>query len=106
MKISISDYEDYLYDHYKTHGIDTGLFMKLVEEIGEVAEVYLNGKELGVKLFPPYTFNISSEDIKDENDLTVIVTNHKGYLMKDEYSAYMPFEASGLIGPVMYKEIK
>ena len=39
MKVSIADYEDYLYDHYKSHGIDTSLFMKLVEEVGEVAEV-------------------------------------------------------------------
>ena len=39
MKISIADYEDYLFDHYKSHGIDTSLFMKLVEEVGEVAEV-------------------------------------------------------------------
>ena len=37
MKVSIRDYEDYLYDHYKKHGIDTSLFMKLVEEVGEVA---------------------------------------------------------------------
>ena len=39
MKISVRDYEDYLYDHYKNHGVDTSLFMKLVEEVGEVAEV-------------------------------------------------------------------
>ena len=39
MKVSITDYEDYLYDHYKNHGIDSSLFMKLVEEVGEVAEV-------------------------------------------------------------------
>ena len=39
MKISMSDYEAYLYNHYKNHGIDTSLFMKLVEEVGEVAEV-------------------------------------------------------------------
>lgn len=39
MKICVKDYEDYLYDHYKNHGIDTSLFMKLVEEVGEVAEV-------------------------------------------------------------------
>lgn len=39
MNVSISDYEDYLYDHYKSHGIDSSLFMKLVEEVGEVAEV-------------------------------------------------------------------
>lgn len=39
MNISIRNYEDYLYDHYKDHGVDSSLFMKLVEEIGEVAEV-------------------------------------------------------------------
>ena len=39
MKVTIKDYEDYLYEHYKNHGIDSSLFMKLVEEIGEVAEV-------------------------------------------------------------------
>ena len=39
MQVSIADYEDYLYDHYRNHGIDTSLFMKLVEEVGEVAEV-------------------------------------------------------------------
>ena len=39
MKLGVKDYEDYLYDHYKSHGIDTSLFMKLVEEVGEVAEV-------------------------------------------------------------------
>lgn len=39
MEVRIRDYENYLYDHYKNHGIDSSLFMKLVEEIGEVAEV-------------------------------------------------------------------
>ena len=39
MNVSITDYEEYLYDHYKSHGRDTSLFMKLVEEVGEVAEV-------------------------------------------------------------------
>ena len=39
MEVSIRNYESYLYDHYKDHGIDSSLFMKLVEEVGEVAEV-------------------------------------------------------------------
>ena len=39
MEVSIRDYEDYLYDHYKNHGIDSSLFIKLIEEVGEVAEV-------------------------------------------------------------------
>lgn len=39
MNISIKNYQAYLLEHYKDHGIDTSLFMKLVEEVGEVAEV-------------------------------------------------------------------
>ena len=39
MNVTIKDYEEYLYETYKNHGIDSSLFMKLVEEIGEVAEV-------------------------------------------------------------------
>lgn len=66
MKVSITDYEDYLYDHYKSHGIDTSLFMKLVEEVGEVAEV-LNKRD-GRKAS-------NSEDFKDQlaNELVDII---------------------------------
>ena len=43
MKVTIEEPETYLLDHYSNGGIDESLFMKLVEEIGEVAEV-LNKK--------------------------------------------------------------
>ena len=43
MKITIEELQEYLYEHYKNGGIDQSMFMKLVEEIGEVAEV-LNKK--------------------------------------------------------------
>ncbi|MEA4821569.1 MAG: MazG nucleotide pyrophosphohydrolase domain-containing protein [Erysipelotrichales bacterium] len=43
MKITIDELQEYLFDHYKNGGVDQSLFMKLVEEIGEVAEV-LNKK--------------------------------------------------------------
>ncbi len=39
MKVTIEELEAYLLDHYSGDGIDQSLFMKLVEEIGEVAEV-------------------------------------------------------------------
>lgn len=39
MEITIKQLEDYLYEHYGDFGKETGLFMKLVEEIGEVAEI-------------------------------------------------------------------
>lgn len=43
MKVTIEELEAYLLDHYNNGGIDESLFMKLVEEIGEVAEI-LNKK--------------------------------------------------------------
>lgn len=39
MKITVEQLEAYLYEHYGQRGNDQGLFMKLVEEIGELAEV-------------------------------------------------------------------
>ena len=39
MEISIRNLEDYLAHRYGGWGVDQGMFMKLVEEIGEVAEV-------------------------------------------------------------------
>ncbi len=39
MDYTIRQYEAYLLEHYEKFGIDTSLFMKLVEEVGEVAEV-------------------------------------------------------------------
>lgn len=43
MKVTIEELEAYLLDHYSHGAIDQSLFMKLVEEVGEVAEV-LNKK--------------------------------------------------------------
>ena len=66
MNVSIRDYEGYLYDHYKNHGIDSSLFMKLVEEVGEVAEV-LNKRD-GRKAS-------NSEDLKSQlaNELVDVI---------------------------------
>ncbi len=43
MNLTINELEDYLLENYSSRVIDQSLFMKLVEEIGEVAEV-LNKK--------------------------------------------------------------
>ena len=39
MELTIKDLEAYLFHHYGHRGNEQGLFMKLIEEIGEVAEV-------------------------------------------------------------------
>lgn len=66
MKITIEELQEYLFDHYKNSGIDQSLFMKLVEEIGEVAEV-LN-KKAGRK-------SVGQEDLQTQlgNELADVV---------------------------------
>lgn len=49
MKVTIDELEAYLLGHYSDGGVDESLFMKLVEEIGEVAEVM--NKKAGRKFF-------------------------------------------------------
>ena len=68
--------------------------------VGEVAELYINDKFVGEKLFPPYSFDIS-EFLKDgKNKMTVIVSNHNGYAVRDRFSKFLLFEPSGLLGPI------
>lgn len=58
MNITIEELEDYLFHNYGMWGKEQGLFMKLIEEIGEVAEVLNmrsgskreNGENLRVQL--------------------------------------------------------
>lgn len=98
MKITIEELQEYLYDHYKNGGIDQSMFMKLVEEVGEVAEV-LNKKagrksahkedlqtQLGNELADVihYTMAIAALNGLDMNDIIIskdkaasIKYNHK-----------------------------
>ena len=66
MKVTIEELEAYLFDYYSSGGIDQSLFMKLVEEIGEVAEV-LN-KKAGRK-------SSGNEDLQDQlgNELADVI---------------------------------
>jgi len=68
--------------------------------VGEVAELYINGKFVGEKLFPPYEFDISDFIQNGKNEMTIIVSNHNGFAVKDMFSKYLLFEPSGLLGDV------
>ncbi len=72
--------------------------------VGETAHLRLNGKEIGVKLAPPYVFD-ATEDLKvGKNEIEVEVITNLGFALRDTYSRFLPFEATGLMGPVSVKE--
>jgi hypothetical protein len=91
-------YEAEIYLDKKNYILDLGY-------VGEVAEVYLNDTYIGTCQIPPYRFDISADIIGDTNKLTVVVTNHNGYDVRDGFSSFMLFEPSGLLGPVSIMEV-
>ena len=74
-------------------------------QVGEAAEVFVNGKSAGCRLISPYSFDISNLLQVGKNELTVSVSNHNGYKKQDSFSQYLLFEPSGLLGPVMLKKM-
>ena len=62
-------------------------------QVGETAEVWLNGHFAGVCLTPPYRFECAGCLKTGENQLKVVVTNTLGYEQRDELSKYLLFRA-------------
>ena len=69
-------------------------------EVGETAEVFLNGECVGTRIVAPYDFDLTGLARDGENELTIDVTNTLVYRMHDGFSAYHAIAPSGLIGPV------
>ncbi len=67
--------------------------------VEEIAEVTINEKSAGVRICPPYEWDISSLVNTGENVLEIDVTNTAQAKWKDDFSRGEP--VSGLLGPVM-----
>lgn len=66
----------------------------------EVAEVWLNGKSIGIKICPPYKFDISGYLQDGINNLVIEVTNTLVKVHQDGFSQFAVQEPTGLLGPV------
>lgn len=69
-------------------------------EVGETAEVLLNGRPLGIRICRPYRFSLEGLLKKGENELEIQVVNSPAYFERDSLSRKMMLSASGLLGPV------
>jgi hypothetical protein len=66
----------------------------------ETAQVWINGREAGVRLCAPYVWDISEFWQQGANVLTVEVTNTLVKDQQDWFSKFVQQEPSGLLGPV------
>jgi hypothetical protein len=74
---------------------NAGLNLGRVEEI---AELTVNGRNLGVRLCPPYRWNLQGVLRKGENEVIIDVTNTGYARWRDTFSHGRP--SGGLLGPV------
>lgn len=127
---SLTEFEDEAIRHYSgtiTYSksidfLETGARTILdLGNVSNVAEVFCNGKKVGVKWAPPFEFDITDLIIEGKNNLEIKVTNTwRNQLIfdntrpKDQKKTWTTnppkknereLETSGLIGPVILKEI-
>jgi beta-galactosidase/beta-glucuronidase len=70
--------------------------------VGQTAEVTVNGKHVGTRIFAPYRFDLSGSVIKGENTIEITVANTCVHEQRDAFSRYMLIKPSGLLGPVRF----
>lgn len=127
---SLTEFENEAIQHYsgtttytKTFEInELGKFTTIdLGEVANIAELWCNGKKVGVKWAPPFNFNISDEIKVGKNTLEIKVTNTwRNQLIFDNkrpknskktWTTARPknnettLEKSGLIGPVVLKGV-
>lgn len=66
----------------------------------EVAEVFVNGLPAGLRICPPYRFELGALLRPGANTLVIEVTNTLGTEQRDFFSRFAQHEPSGLLGPV------
>lgn len=69
----------------------------------EIAEVFINGHSLGVKVCKPYVFDCTPYLQMGENVIAIEITNTLGTQIRDALSHYLPIEPFGIEGPVKLK---
>ena len=84
---------------------ETNLLLK-IDDVYETVNVFVNGKDCGVCITPPYVFDISQALRSGENHLDIFVVNTLNRNQRDMMSMYMETDPLGIVGEVcMYKKL-
>ena len=76
------------------------------EKVGENAELFVNGNSCGMRVCPPYRYEISEFVKEGENALKLTVYTTLANAIKDPVSCYVPIEPTGAHGKVLIKTKK
>lgn len=69
-------------------------------QVGETAEVWLNGQYLGARINAPYKFSLRDALCEGENQLEILVRSNLGHRRRDHLSRFIQIPPSGILGDV------
>jgi len=69
-------------------------------EVGETAQVWINGHDLGVRIAPPYRFELPTQSEADSRLVVEVTTTLAPAHADNPFDAVVALEPTGLIGPV------
>ncbi|MBQ8697081.1 MAG: hypothetical protein IJ519_05110 [Clostridia bacterium] len=88
---------------FKSEDVPKGKRVALdLGEVGVTSHLYLNGTDCGIRLCPPYRYDLTDVIREGENELTVVVSNTLGNVLQDNSSLYMHLAPSGLLGKIKW----
>jgi len=86
---------------YKTEFIAKDGFTVLdLGDVGETAEVWLNGEYAGCRINAPYKFDISKAYTEKANSLEIKVRSNAGHIERDVFSNFIWLPPTGITGMV------
>ena len=66
--------------------------------VGQIAELSVNGTPLGIRVTPPYRFDVTDVLREGDNRVTVTVSGTLASKVRDRFSFWLPLSPSGLLG--------
>ncbi len=69
-------------------------------QVGETAEVWLNGNYIGARINAPYKFSLRDHLTAGENELEVIVIANAAHKRRDGFSRFIFLPPTGILGEV------
>ena len=76
-----------------------------IESVGENAELYVNDKYCGMRICPPYRFDVTDALKEKDNKMTIKVYTTLGNSVKDPVSMFTAIEPTGAFGSVKLKTL-
>ena len=88
---------------YKTKfEVEKGFTVIDFGQVGETAEVWLNGKYLGARINPPYKFSMADALKDGENTLEVLVRSNLAHRRQDLFSTFIQISPTGILGDIHF----